>query len=1030
MTHESVLSQNARATSPLAAVRQPLVFYVLTAVSVAALLFGLYANRRSTDRFASAVAEDQVWAESVQRVRSLRDRAGDVNAPGNDIFASRNVEREVSRMEEALARFRADSFALRAEVAASIGATTGGVKILASLDATDTAMAAMADRALIVFSLVASDRVVEAAAQMAAMAHAYDELDAALGAINTEVSALQAADSSHHLASAREMETLQYGFASALLVILGCAAFFERALLRQAAENAAMTTALDRAFSTAAFSLDGTLLTANENFLRVMGYELSAIKGQHHRHFCERASASDEDYLDFWAALKRGHMCTGHYRRVDKHGREVWIQASYYPVMGASGKPSRIVEFSTDVTAQSQADATHTRLAAIVEASDDAIIGQDVNGIVTSWNHGAERLLGFTAAEILGQPGQSIFPTDRAGEQAALFDKLLQGHQVRLFETQCLHKDGISIFVSINVFPIKGAEGIVTGFGTVARDITERIRARTVIAQSAQDLEQRNVELAEARDRALAATHAKSAFLASMSHEIRTPMNAILGMADLLRETALSPDQQEYVGRFSRAAGRLLELINDVLDISKIEAGQVHMESVPFNLSELVDQVGELMAVRAFAKRLEFVSFLHPDVPTYVVGDPTRMRQVLINLAGNAVKFTEVGEVAVRVEPVATVEPGRLRFSVSDTGIGIPEDKVATIFDSFTQVDSSTTRKYGGTGLGLSISRRLVEMMGGDIAVVSTTGQGSTFSFDLALGVAAAPVADFVTPSVDLRGRRVLVVDDHETNRLIVRAHLSRLGAEVLDAANGSAALQALDEAAHRDTPLDLVILDFHMPGMNGVELAQAIRARADGAILPLLLYASELSGASADDLSKLDLAGHLYKPISRDRLLASVNAALAPSAQALTPRTRPSSASPKESSGREPLRLLLVEDVEDNRDVITLFLKGTPYQVDMAENGALGLEKFRACTYDLVLMDIQMPVMDGYQATAAIRRWEREQGRPPTPIVALTANAFREDVEKAIAAGCDTHVAKPVRKPVLLEAIRANVRERPDQAA
>ncbi|MBH0200322.1 MAG: response regulator, partial [Nitrospira sp.] len=592
-------------------------------------------------------------------------------------------------------------------------------------------------------------------------------------------------------------------------------------------------------------------------------------------------------------------------------------------------------------------------------------------------------------------------------------------------EVVARRKDGSTFPIDLAVSKMEfGNRRCFTG---LVRDITERKAAEIKLEQFAEAMKSRNLELAEANEQALAATQAKSDFLASMSHEIRTPMNAIIGMADLLQETPLSKDQKEYVGRFSRAATSLLDLINDILDISKIEAGHLELESVAFDLHDLVDKTGELMAVRAFAKKLELISFVHPDVPTYVIGDATRLRQVFVNLVGNAIKFTEQGEVAMRIDPDES-EPGALRCSVSDTGIGIPEEKLQTVFDSFTQVDSSTTRKYGGTGLGLSISKRLVELMGGHIEVTSTPGRGSTFSFVVPLS--KAPTPDIAPPNtpLDIRGRRILVVDDTDSNRLVIREHLAQLGAQLIETESGMAALAELDRAQSRGEPIDLAILDYHMPDMDGLDLAKVIQERPAYASLPLVMYASDMRGHASQRARELGIKGYAYKPISRKRLLEALAVAL--DQMPVAPVAKEPAPVGPDVSALAPLRILLVEDLEDNRDVVTLFLKGTPYRIDMAENGEIAVQKFQSGTYDLVFMDMQMPVMDGLQATAAIRQWEREHQHVPTPIVALTANAFQEELDKSLAAGCTAHLTKPIKKKTLLEAITQYARQPSDQAA
>ncbi len=678
-----------------------------------------------------------------------------------------------------------------------------------------------------------------------------------------------------------------------------------------------------------------------------------------------------------------------------------------------------------DLTERKQAEELFRQ---VVESAPSGMLVANQDGVITLVNTQVERWFGYDRQELVGHPIEMLLPerfrSQHPGQRTAFFhnpDARAMGAGRDLYGRR---KDGSEFPLEIGLNPIKTPEGMQVLAAIV--DISARKQAEERLKETAQELASKNIKLLEASQSALSATRAKSEFLATMSHEIRTPMNAIVAMADLLQETPLSKEQQEYVGRFSRAATSLLDLINDILDISKIEAGQLELESLAFDIHDLIDKIGELMAIRAHAKQLEIAAFVHPDVPTWVWGDPTRLLQVLVNLTGNAIKFTSQGEVFLRVEPDAT-DPGLLRCSVSDTGIGIPADKVDLIFESFTQVDSSTTRKYGGTGLGLSICKRLVELMGGHITVKSTEGLGSTFSFVVPLPKAPIPPTASPMPAPDLRNRRLLIVDDSETNRMIVREHLKQFGPALVEATDGPSALMALDQALQEGQPFDLAILDYHMPSMDGLDLARAVRERKDYASLPLVMYASDMRGQASESARALGIASYAYKPVSRKRLLESLAVALnqAPAAPA-----RQLPAAHPQSAPLPSYRILLVEDLEDNRDVIALFLKETPYQLDMAENGAVALQKFRTGTYDLVFMDIQMPVMDGLQATAAIRQWEQEQQRTPTPIVALTANAFKEEVDKSLSVGCTAHISKPIKKKTLLTAITQYTSAPADQAA
>lgn len=726
---------------------------------------------------------------------------------------------------------------------------------------------------------------------------------------------------------------------------------------------------------------------------------------------------------------------------IRKDGTRIPVLLSVTAIRDHTGTITRFLGMATDISVQKKAE--RSRLAAeaalrekeeltramIENVVDYSIVRLDPEGHIVSWNQGSQRLKGYAEDEIIGRH-YSCFYTEEdqgSGKPTALLRRATAHHHAE-DEGWRVRKDGSRFWANVVITSLFDHDGRLKGFTKVVRDRTERRAAEARLEQVARNLEARNRELAEANQSALSATRAKSEFLATMSHEIRTPMNAIVGMAELLQETPLTPDQANYVGRLSRAAGSLMELINAILDISKIEAGHMALESVPFDLPNLADTIAELMAGKALAKGFELLVLVHPDVPQGVVGDPTRMNQVLVNLVSNAIKFTESGHVMLTVEPARDRSTAHaLRFSVSDTGIGIPPDKLQSIFEPFTQVDSTTTRKYGGTGLGLSISQHLVELMGGCLEADSTLGVGTTFTFTIPLPEAPLVVASQMGRYLDLHAMRLLIVDDNETNLMIVRKHLSRSGVQLLEAPSGAQALAILDDAHRRNEPITLAILDYHMPGMNGLDLAKAIRDRQEFSMLPLIMHVSDLQGDDTRRARSLGITSYLYKPLSRRRLMDSLAAALnlAPVGPA-----QHEQASPLVQVTPAHCRILLVEDLDDNRDVVALFVKETPYQLDMAENGAVALQKFQTGIYDLVLMDVQMPVMDGLQATAAIREWERTQQRKPTPIVALTANAFKEEADKCLAAGCTAHLTKPIKKKTLLTAIAQCADPPRDQAA
>ncbi len=768
---------------------------------------------------------------------------------------------------------------------------------------------------------------------------------------------------------------------------------------------------------------DGRITYVNDLFCEISGYTPDELMGKNHRIL--KSGVHDAAFYEkMWKTLSSGHVWKEEMCNKAKDGTLYWINASFVPFSNETGEIQRYISIQADITLRKQ---TEEALRIEEERLNMALKG--ANAGLWDWFVVTEELITSDIwATMLGYTPEEL--DERYGKQMARIAELVHPDDViDVLEQLQMHIDGVTDIYKTE-FRMRTADGLwkwILGIAQASERDADGKGTRLVgVHLDINETKEMQAEVLKSKELAEEATRTKSDFLANMSHEIRTPMNAIIGLSYLALRTDLNPKQHDYIYKVHASANSLLGIINDILDFSKIEAGKLDMEFIEFELEDVYDNLSSLVTLKAQEKGLEVLFSIENDVPSSLIGDPLRLGQVLINLSNNAVKFTQKGEIVVSCEKAKTTkEEIALRFAVKDTGIGLTEKQIEKLFQSFSQADESTTRKYGGTGLGLTISKRLVEMMKGEIWVESEPGKGSSFIFTATFGVPEKQAKRRLQPSVELEGLRVLVIDDNEPLRVLFNKMLKSFSFDVTVAASGAEGIDLL-EKAEEGKPFDLAIVDWKMPGMNGIETTKKIKSNSKlGKTPKVIMITSYDREAIKKEAEGLEVESFLPKPVSPSALLDAVMEAFGKEIEEPSHKKITKGMDVGDLKGLRGAYILLVEDNVINQQVATELLQQAGIKVNIANNGKEAVEKIAESSgkeelqYDGVLMDCQMPVMDGYEATREIRktedrgqRTEDGKGKPATrniPIIAMTANTMAGDREKCLEAGMNDHVGKPV---------------------
>jgi len=769
-------------------------------------------------------------------------------------------------------------------------------------------------------------------------------------------------------------------------------------------------------------NVSGTIEYVNPKFLQVTGYTLEEAIGQNPR-ILKSGRQPKEFYVEMWRKITAGEEWSGEVENRRKNG-EIYIESvTIYPIRDEQGTVTHFLAVKEDITARRHAEERaaneSTLLSELIAAIPDKIYFKDTRYRFLKVNDAVLRGFGRQLSEVIGHTDMELGPNESANKSLADDRFVIEtGEALIGIEEQEVSPDGKVRWYSTTKVPLRDSAGKIIGLMGITRDVTNLKTTENRLRVSNSQLKDSLARSRELAEKAESANRAKSEFLANMSHEIRTPMNGVIGMTDLLIESGLAAEQMEYAQAIQSCGDTLLSLINDILDFSKVEAGQLVLENLDFDIRSTLDDTVEILAFKAQEKGLDLACIVADEVPEFLKGDPGRLRQVLFNLIGNAIKFTATGGVSVQVDCIGKSDSSAtLRFSITDTGIGIPADKQSAIFSKFTQADASTTREFGGTGLGLAICRQLVHLFRGEIGVTSVESKGATFFFTAEFEKSSAAAAQPPPHEADLSGVRVLVADDFKTNRVLMARLLTRWGCRFGEAKDAVTALGMLKQAAREGDPYVAVLSDMHMPGMDGAELGRQIKADDEIKSARLVMLTSLGKRGDAERLAGFGFSGYLPKPI-RPGLLRKCLALVLGREEATGSDHHLITRHTVAETTRRKLRVLVAEDNSTNRIVAVKMLEKLGHTADAVGNGREAVESLKSLPYDIVLMDCQMPVMDGFDASRAIRSPDSGVKNHSIPIIAITAHAMKGDRELCLEAGMNDYLTKPVNPRDLAAAL------------